>query len=379
VNRTVKIFSEKFDKVFLVYESRSSLNASSDFSSNVNVLYVDDTQPKFKVIPQLSPFIRVIQQNNLPVENIYIHDSGLLGVLLANRLRKVLGSKLKITLDYHDYVPWEVHYQLNKLVSNSFLNKIIGALLLSLFAFYFRFNKDCILDGVVGISEPQVKSILGWLGNCKELDYISIPNTRDKILVDDRVKNYSSGCADFLWIGNIVDGRDLPFTLDYLDELFKFHTFKFYVFGKIISQEVFNLLSDKSYFKYMGEFKNDSDMLTVCQNKKIIALFFGWDDKYQIGINEISSPNKVYSYINLGMPTLLYSKVNPTVFDHEDKIGKTFNDFESFKKSYELISENYIGYKDLLASSKENCVWESDLELNLSQFFDKVYFGVSNV
>lgn len=379
VNRTLKVFSEKFEQVFLVYESRSSLKASFDLPANVNLLYVDDTQPKFRVVPQLTPFISTIQHNNLPVENIYIHDSGLFGLLLANRLRKVFGRNPKITLDYHDYVPWEVHYQLGKLVPNSFLNKIIGKLLLGLFSLYFRAHKHCILDGAVGISEPQVKSILGWLGSCKGLDYISIPNTRDKLKTDDDVASYSNRYADFLWIGNIVDGRDLPFTLEYLDEVSKYHTFKFYVFGKVISQEVFKLLSDRSYFTYMGEFKDDSDMLSLCQHKKIIALFFGWDDRYQIGINEISSPNKVYSYINLGVPTLLHSKVNPTVFDNEDKIGNTFDDFESFKESYKLISENYSGYKELLASSRENYVWESDLELALSEFVGKVYFGENNV
>ncbi|MBD3842292.1 MAG: hypothetical protein IE909_10480 [Campylobacterales bacterium] len=332
VNRTLKVFSEKFAQVFLLYESRSSLRTNCDLPSNVNVLYVEDTQPKFKVVPQLSPFIQAIQQNNLPVENIYIHDSGLFGLLLANSLKKGMGIKSKIVLDYHDYVPWEVHYQLGKLVSNSFLNKKIGTLLLRLFSLYFRSRKYCVLDGSVGISDPQVKSLISWLGNCKDIDYISIPNTRAKLKIDGEVVSYSNGYADILWIGNIVGGRDLPYTIKYLDKLSKIHNFNFYVFGKVISQEVFNLLSNKHYFHYMGEFKQDADMLSVCQNKKIITLFFGWDDKYQIGINEISSPNKVYSYVNLGVPTLLHAKVNPAVFDNKDKIGDVFDNFESFNK-----------------------------------------------
>lgn len=376
VNRSIKVFSEKFKHVFLLYESRFSLKANCDFPPNVNVLYVEDTQPKFKVLPQLSPFIRTIQQNNLPVENIYIHDSGLFGLLLANKLKKSLGRKSKIVLDYHDYVPWEIHYQLGKLVSNSFLNKKIGTLLLSMFSLYFRTRKYYVLDGSVGISDPQVKSLIKWLSNCSGLTNISIPNTREKLRIDLDFKNYSDQCANFFWIGNIVNGRDLPFTIEYLDNLAKFHNFKFYVFGKVISQEVFNLLSNKHYFHYMGEFKKDTDMLSVCQNKKIIALFFGWDDKYQIGINEISSPNKVYSYVNLGVPTLLHAKVNPAVFDSKDKIGIIFDDFESFKNAYELISENYVLHKAVVVSSRENFVWESDLELTLSQFVDKVYFGV---
>lgn len=379
VNRTIKVFSEKFEQVFLLYESRFSLNASFDLPANVNLLYVDDTQPKFRVVPQLTPFISTIQHNNLPVENIYIHDSGLFGLLLANRLKKGLGVKSKIVLDYHDYVPWEVHYQLGKLVSNSFLNKKIGTLLLRIFSFYFRSSRHCFLDGFVGISEPQVKSLIKWLTNCGDLINISIPNTRDKLKIDSEVANYSNEYADFLWIGNVVDGRDLPYAIEYLDKLSKFHNFKFYVFGKVISQEVFDLLSNKHYFHYMGEFKKDSDMLSVCQNEKIIALFFGWDDKFEVGINEISSPNKVYSYINLGVPTLLHSKVNPTCFDNKNKIGNAFNNFDSFKESYKLISENYDDYKVILANSRENYVWESDLELTLSQFVDKVYFGVNNV
>ncbi|WP_373020562.1 hypothetical protein [Thiomicrorhabdus sp.] len=379
VNRTIDVFSKKFDRIVLIYESRSSLKGTFAFPNNVSVLYVDNTTPKFRALPQLTPFIHVIRDNNLSVDNVYIHDSGLLGLLLANRLRKLYGDGPKISLDYHDFVHWEVHYQLGKFIKRSVVNKLIGSLLLSIFAFYFRRNKGCMINGAVGISKAQVVSLLDWLGNCRGLDYISIPNTREKLKSGMEIGDYPDGSSDFLWIGNIVNGRDLPETLLYLDELAKIHDFKLYVFGKVVSEEVFKLLSAKPYFVYMGEFKQDLDMVEVCQSKKIIGLFFGWDDKYRVGINEISSPNKVYSYVNLGIPVLLHQKVNPSAFDSEYKIGKTFNDFEGFKQSYELVSGSYGAYKDLVLNSKENFVWETDLEATLSQFVDKVYFGASNV
>jgi hypothetical protein len=373
VNRTVELFADKFQKVFLIYESRFSSKGKNYFPSNVEVIYIEETRPIFKVIPKLYPYINIINKYKLPIENICIHDSGLFGIILAKKLRNDLGVNPKIILDYHDYVPWEIHYQVKKIISNELLNKVIGNFLLSFFSLYLRSEKLNIFDGVVGISEPQVKSLLNWLRYPNTLNYISIPNTRKKIKIDSTIINYPNDYANFLWIGNIVDGRDLPITLDYLDRLYKIKIFKLYIFGSIVSHDVFELLSGKPYFIYMGAFKDDTDIISLCQKKKIIALFFGWKDNFQIGINEISSPNKMFSYINLGVPTLFNSSVNPTLFDGDYKIGKSFVDFESFKISYETISENYDYYIKLLSNSRDNFIWESDLKLSLSYFYENIF------
>ncbi|TRW50191.1 glycosyltransferase family 4 protein [Aliidiomarina halalkaliphila] len=379
VNRTVEVFSGKFNRVVLIYELRFSSGIDVDLPKNVTVLYVDNTTPKLKVVPQLAPFIKVISSYGLPVNNIYIHDSGLFGLFLAKKLKSRFPQGSKIILDYHDFVPWEVHYQLEKLITNNLFNKIIGYFLLKVLSLYFRLGKTPIFDGAVGISSAQVKNILGWLGCPNAENWISIPNTRDKIALEGGRGRLSVGTADFLWVGNIVEGRDLPHTLSYLDELSQVYSFKLYVFGKIISPYVYRLLLDRPYFMYMGEFKSDVEMLGFCQNNKVLGVFFGWDDKYSVGINEIASPNKVYSYMNLGIPVLIHNKVNPSVFSKNQKIGKGFDDFVSFKDSYRLMSDDYSGYKEAAIKSRDECVWESDLGPALSQFVDKIYFGVRNV
>lgn len=374
VLRTIKIFSKKFDRVVVVYESRFSLKREFHFFDNVDVLYVDDTKPFLKVFPKLNSFLKVFE--NVNIQNIYIHDSGLLGLLLVKKISRFLSNDSKIIFDYHDFISWEIHYQLSKLLKKSAV-QFLGSKLTFLFGFYLR--KFVSLDGIVGISEPQIQSLKIFLGYDSERASLAIPNTR--AFIDDLGCNLDfdrSDMCDFLWVGNIVDGRDLPVTLEYLDQVYKVKKFNFYVFGKVISNSIFDVLSSKPYFSYLGEFHSDKDIFDCVRGKKIVALFFGWDDVFNVGINEIASPNKVYSYINVGVPVLLHEKVNSHDFSMESGIGEIFHDFDSFYKAVLLISLNYKNYRESVAKNRSDFIWDDKLDTMLEKFYHEIYFGVKS-
>ena len=307
-------------------------------------------------------------------EYIYIHDSGFLGLLVAVILRKSFSVVKKIIFDYHDSIRWEIYYQIGKIAPNTIASKYIGKLILLSISIFFSKKKKSAIDGLVGISKLQVEDFYNLFKCCDGVPFIVIPNTRKRLEYSFENKTYNKEIADFLWVGNIVNGRDLTTTIQYLDRLIKKYDFKFYIFGRNNSPEIFRLLEERSYCKYIGDFSSDYELFQFVNTKKVIALFFGWDDGYNVGINEIASPNKVYSYLNLSIPFLLNKKVNPEDFRSINKIGSVFDDFSDFEDIYLDISKNYSRYRFDFYKSRDNYIWDDDLNLILTNFFRRLYF-----
>jgi hypothetical protein len=374
VNRTIIVLSQLFTHVDVLYESRFIVNRKINGLTNVKKYYVDETKPLFKIIPKLKVFKKFIIKNNLVSNYIYIHDSGILGLLIAAMIKKNFSGDRKIILDYHDFIEWEIYYQLGKINPFKKFNKFIERGLLFLLILYFKKIKKTPIDGVVGISTSQVDNFLKKFASNIQIPHIVIPNTRPKINYIFKQKKYKEIFADFLWIGNIVDGRDLKITVHYLDDLIKKFHFKFYVFGQIHSEELLSFLKKRTYFQYMGEFSADQELFNFIKDKKIISLFFGWDDKNEVGINEVASPNKVYSYLNIGTPMLLNKKINPIEFGKIYKLGCFFKGSKDFEENYIDISVNYERYRFNVYNLRERFVWEGQLTNILSNFTHNLYF-----
>lgn len=375
VNRTIKIFSELFDCVNVVYESRFSLNNEKVNIKNINIYYINDTKPLFKVIPRLFLYKKFILKNKLLVENVYIHDSGILGLFIAEILTKSFPTLKRLVFDYHDSIKWEIYYQIGKIVPNITVRKYISKLILLAIALFFLKNKKVAINGLVGISKSQIENFYNLFKCYASVPFIVIPNTRRRIDYKFENKIYNDDLADFIWVGNIVNGRDLTKTINYLDQLIKKYDFKFYIFGKNNSPEVFRLIEEREYCKYIGDFSSDYELLQFINNKKVIALFFGWEDRCNIGINEIASPNKVYSYINIGVPVLLNKKINPEDFKKINTIGTVFDSFSDFENIYLDISKKYSKYRSDFYKLRNNIVWDDDLNPALLNFYYRLYFN----
>lgn len=374
VNRTIAVLSRLFLRVDVVYESRFIFDKEAVQIAKVNTHYVDGTKPLWKIIPKMTVFKNYLIKNNLVSDCVYIHDGGVLGLLIARMLRGFFPTNSKIIFDYHDLIEWEVHFQLNKFFSLRSLNRYVGKLLLFLFFLKLKTKNERVINGIIGISTSQLNRLSDCLEYNRLVPTAVIPNTRKKLSYEFGSLTYVNRLADFLWVGNIVEGRDLLVSIDFLDYLNKSFDFNFYVFGRVHSSRVFGMLEERPYFKYMGEFSSDCELLEFVRQKKIISIFFGWDDKFNVGINEVASPNKIYSYLNIGTPMLLHKKVNPIDFKPIHQVGCVFQCKKEFEKAYLDISERYEHYRKSIYDLRDLFLWDEDLLGILSTFASYVYF-----
>jgi hypothetical protein len=369
VNRTLEVLSQSSESVVAIYESRFSLVGTVEDCvgvKGIDYLYVKDTLPLLKVLPRIDKFRSLFRDFRGEFDCIYIHDAGLLGLMFAKYLKKSYPDA-KIVFDYHDYVKWEVYFQVGKVFGLGALNRFISIPLLKLFQLYLSDRN--YLDAIVGISDSQIDDLVIWLSPKKTIKKLSVPNTRIKL---DLLKR-----TDFdeeltlLWVGNIGDGRDMPKILSYLDGLESDGVnFNFLVLGNVISEVVFKKFTSRKYSRYLGSYSSDIDINKATQNKKVVGLFMGWEDDQKVGINEIASPNKVYSYLNIGIPFIYNSKLT----DVRQVTGLEYGvaSYDEFKRTLLKISGDYEGHLDKVNVARENIKWEGAIQSDLKRLIDVV-------
>ena len=374
VNSSLKVMSNISNDVTIVYEERFALSGFNAIKS-VDYKYIKGTSPQYKAFPRVQVYLKYLTPFLSDSTLVYIHESGILGLLIAKGIKGKY-KKIKIIFDYHDYVPWEVFYQVGKFTKNKPIRKGVAGLVLWLLQKHL--SQQRLFDGLIGISKGQVESLIRYLSVNYAMPMLYMPNTRIKLDNIDKAPIERSNQIVFLWVGNIVDGRDLDKTIAYLDILSDKCNlnFKFKIVGKVISNKLFETLKTKKYFVYCDEFKNDKDILNHLDNDINIGLFLGWDDEFNLGINEIGSPNKVYSYINIGIPVIYHSKLT----DLENMTGlnsgigvESFSEFEAalrvFIVKYDVFVKNII-------NNRENMIWDSDNAFRLDAYIKKITKGM---
>ena len=299
-------------------------------------------------------------------DKIYIHDSGLYGLILVRYLSKYY-SKKPIIFDYHDFLDWEIEHHISKFITNEHLrsvahkavNKILGIIIFS----------KVRLFGLIGISEKQIKILNAkFKYECKNTFYV--PNTRIA-----QPKNFINRSLDeswnLLWVGNISGNRSIENIKVFQDLLKKKFTdtkVNCLFVGKVWGPSSQGLDIEN----LLGSYNSDEDIIELLPSKKILGVFFGWHDKHHIGINEVGSPNKVYSYINIGLPFLIHSKLKNVI--KECSIDESFIYFneDDFLKKSSLIFNNYDHYCRKVQVMKNNKIWDSEVSKNLSSYYSEI-------
>ena len=375
VNSSLKVISNIFDEVAVVYEERFSLSKFNAIES-VEYKYINGTSPKFMVLPRIQIYLNYLTSLLREDTLVYIHESGILGLLIAKSIKRK-NKNIKIIFDYHDYVPWEIFHQVGKLTKNKFIRKFVASLILWFLKIHL--SRKNLFDGLIGISKGQLKSLIQYLSVNNSIPTLYMPNTRIKLDNLDVVQRQRSDQIVFLWVGNIVDGRDLDKTINYLDILSDEYNlnFKFKIAGKVISNKLFKALTTKKYFVYCGEFKNDKDILNNLDADINIGLFLGWEDEFNLGINEIGSPNKVYTYINIGIPCIYHSKL----LDVENMIGansgKAVESFSQFEAAVKILVEKYDAFKKVVVKNREAMIWDDYNAKRLDEYLNELIKGLT--
>ncbi len=352
INRINRVLSKKY-KTLLFYEESYKL----DNKVYGNVFYLKNKFDYFRIKS-------IIRNQNINSQfSLYVHDSGIFGMLICwwwSKNNKVSS----ITFDYHDWVPWEISYQIRKIIKSKklikFLSKLIHLFLKQLF-------KSVQFNNLVGISLNQILEFKKdfKLSNTRDL---IVPNTRKKILAKKSINN--NGFNGVLWIGNVMKGRDLNILSTYLKDYNERNNtdFNLYIIGNIFDKDYFNSLESQEHIIYLNSFKNDLDILEKIQSYNVAGFFYGWDDIYNTGINKIASPNKAYSYINLGIPTIMGNHMTSLKSSFENNRNSIFwiDSYLDFEKSINYIK---INYNTIIQNFDIHTKWEGDLELEISNFF----------
>ena len=335
---------------------------SSDF-------IVDDSLKRYKPIKLSALFVfnkskvdsellEDIEQSGL----VYIHDSGLYGTFLVRFINHFY-PHLEVVLDYHDLIDFEIIHHLSKLITFSpmvklqynFVKPLIESLIIS------RLN----IKAVVGISDLQVNLFLNKAGDLGVEKY-SVPNTRVKI--DREIVFTESTECNLVWIGNIGSNRSIEKLFLYQKELASIMPgcdvgveFVGKVYGK------FDVTDYQATFK--GAYRNDEHVIDLLSSDKSIGVFFGWEDLEGTRINELASPNKVFTFLNVGLPFLIPDCLSSLIELLKVPDCFVFSSESEFVDKAVKIYEDYPLYVSKVKELKNRGVWDEDVEKDLVGFY----------
>lgn len=362
VQRFIKLLSLYFDEVIVYFEKHLSSSLQPQ-NRKVRYVYFSINKNPINLLFLNTSFIREKDLHNCNA--FYIHEPGLLGLFLARSLNNKFQNK-SIVYDYHDWIPWEISYQLYKTHLPTFLISIIGFFIrVFLKMFFYKIR----LKAIIGISSRQIDSLVSFL-QLQKIESISVPNTRIKIpdIVQVEKKN-----LDFLWVGNITPGRNLELIDNYIRRLNlnRHRKVKLAYIGKPFHSLMGNY--DPSSSEYLGSFSNDTDIISKINNHPYVGIFLGWNDVNNTDINSIASVNKIYSYINIGIPFLISSKLTNMIETLRIPERMIVADFNDFQLKFLEIEDNYELYQSMVFDLKKQIKWDFEVELGLKKFYQKCY------
>lgn len=304
-------------------------------------------------------------------EWVYIHDSGLYGVLLIRFINKCFPGK-HVIFDYHDLLEWEFQHHMHKLVSRGVFSNILYKVGMKLIHLCFTLNLR--IKAVVGISDGQISKLIKHVKNNKSVKTLSVPNARVRIpSVISNVDFFKSDSLNLIWVGNVGRNRSLEKAIDYakkINEQVSEVDVKVFIIGKLWgSTKTFNANTVA-----LGKYSSDLDVMSMLPLGRNIGVFFGWRDDYQTGINQIASPNKLYSYINVGMPFLIPSNLTNVIDELGINDKFVYTDDDDFIRKVLHIYRNYPEYIDRVSVLKQTISWDSDIRVKMAKFYKDVAF-----
>ena len=386
--RTVEVLS-KLGNVE-IYHGRTDFNvkfykenkAFCD-SRRIHLIPLDMLHVSRLKIPKYRKWVKLLTEEIGMADLIYIHDPGITGILLSAYIKKKFNKK--VIFDYHDSIAFEHYYQFNK----------IGIRSKSLCNIYTYIVTGMLkkIDAIVGISELQIKQILSYRKTLKP--FLVVPNIRPTLSLDYLPKN---DCLEFVWIGYVMKGKGLYNVISFLNG-FHDRKFKLSIIGKIEEVDFKQRIQEKAKYNiiFHGGYASDYDIMKMLDGIAI-GVICPEKDPLNSKVEEISSPNKAYSMINVGIPLIIdegylslskiIGKYNAgEVFSQEkeneayETINKIYDNYEEYKNNIlklkadmneeKLKKEMYTFYKTVMDCSCKTCKadmssergWRADKEI----------------
>ena len=261
--------------------------------------------PEWKKWPRLSRFTRqwfawqiARQARDIAPDVVHVHESGSLGLLIADRVKRLV-PKATVIFDYHDWIPWEIAETCRN--HEALYRRVLPAAL----AAYRRLARA--VDVAICISPGHAEWTRRELGIERTVVVENVRPPRPRVEYPrDEVRH------QIVFIGHVVWIRRLEVLVDAVAELRGR--------GVDASLAVCGHVSDPAYAErimqyaaangvgervvFHGLYRSDDDLLAVLGRGSIGALL-AVPEPIDTGIMAIASANKFYSYMALGIPTLI--------------------------------------------------------------------------
>lgn len=271
------------------------------------------------------------QAHKLEPQIVHIHESGSLGLLIAFFVKKFV-PQAKIIFDYHDWIPFEVALLCRNI-------KLIYQIVLPIVLIWSRHLAKTV-DTVICISPGQADWVKEKLGI---FNTVVIQNVRDCLPPPDFSQQDLQ--HQIVFVGHVMRIRNLKPVIDVLAVLkTKSIHASFDIFGQVEEREYMDELLRYSKeqgvsdsIKFHGKYRDDSEIRLLVK-RGAISIFFGFNDPLNTNINKIVSGNKLFTYLNLGIPVLLDSRYeNMLKIVKEHSAGESFSDVKDIASQAEHI------------------------------------------
>lgn len=311
---------------------------------------------------------REVRRNKTEHErlNIYVHDSGFIGLLVCMIASLLKRRGDRIIFDYHDLLEWELYYLSGKFVENAVLRRVLVTMVRYSFRFVLRFMIR--IDVIVGISDGQVLRLRDRFGISSSKN-LAIPNTRKRLEGDFERK----GPSAILWVGNVSKGRRFEWAYSLKQKLAEVpHNLptKIVLVGKRLNKAADDIVDDDAVVE-LGGFKTDADIARLTRDWSTVGVFFGWDDSLNTGINTISSVNKVYSYINTLTPFLIPANQSSMIASLSIPSEFVFASVDEMASRFRWIAENYEAAQHIVTRIKHDARWDAEVATMLENEFSR--------
>ncbi|HEX6371506.1 MAG TPA: glycosyltransferase [Longimicrobium sp.] len=284
--------------------------------------------PRVRGVARLGRYVyarRIARQAlALAPDVVHVHESGILGLMIAARVRRVL-PRARIVFDYHDWIPDEVA---------AAVRNVPALYALDLRAWMARLRRMArAVDVAVCISPGQAEWTQRELG------------IRRTVVVQN-VRDAPSSAAAFgrrefrpqlVWAGHVMRIRRLEFVIEVLARLREGGMdAEFAIFGDLTEPDYAAEL--KAYARargvegqvdFHGRYQGDAELLRSV-GPGGLGLTLAIAEKLPTGINRIASANKFFSYMAMGVPMLLDGSFgNMLGIAEEAGAGAAFHDVDS--------------------------------------------------
>jgi glycosyltransferase involved in cell wall biosynthesis len=229
---------------------------------------------------------------------VHIHESGILGLLIAFWVRRMVPG-CRIIFDYHDWIPYELALGVRSVRP---LYRVVHAATLPVLRRLAR-----SVDTAVCVSPGHAEWTREHLGIA---DAVVVQNVRPRM--DPPPEAGGDLRRDLLYVGHVMRMRRVEVLLDVLSRLrARGIAARLHVHGELTEpgyvrevQELARSLGLEASVAFHGRFSGDYQLAERVV-RGTIGVVLSHADVLDTGINAVTSANKFFSYLTMGVPVLV--------------------------------------------------------------------------